>query len=129
MRFGRYMTQVRSAASFGFISRGEGLQTTRDFTIGLRLMAADPVNGFGRRPPLGRILVERGVLTEAQLNAALDEQRRTGERLGAVLLRRGYTSGPTIGLGLATQQGETLKTEYGFAVPARSTRSATEGEA
>jgi len=79
-------------------------------------MSADPVNGFAR-PALGTILVERGVLTEAQLNAALVEQERTGERLGTILVRFGYTAGPTIGVGLATQHGGMLKTEYGYAVP------------
>jgi len=79
-------------------------------------MSADPVSGFAR-PALGTILVERGVLTEAQLNAALVEQQRTGERLGTILVRFGYTAGPTIGVGLATQHGGMLKTEYGYAVP------------
>jgi hypothetical protein len=87
-------------------------------------MSADPVNGFAR-PALGTILVQRGVLTEAQLNAALVEQQRTGERLGTILVRFGYTAGPTIGVGLATQHGGMLKTEYGYAVPPEGAARAT----
>lgn len=36
--------------------------------------------------PLGEILVKRGVLTEQQLEMALEEQRRTGTRIGQVLI-------------------------------------------
>ena len=43
--------------------------------------------GPGRR--LGRVLVEAGAVGGAELDAALAEQRATGERLGAVLIRRG----------------------------------------
>ncbi|HEX6939834.1 MAG TPA: ATPase, T2SS/T4P/T4SS family [Longimicrobiales bacterium] len=42
-------------------------------------------------PPrvLGRLLVAAGAIAESQLDAALEEQRRTRERLGEVLVRRG----------------------------------------
>ena len=36
---------------------------------------------------IGPLLVQRGVLTSDQLEAAAAEQRRTGERLDRVLLR------------------------------------------
>ena len=42
--------------------------------------------------PLGQLLVERGLLTSDELEAALDEQERTGERLGEILLRNGLLS-------------------------------------
>src|ERR687891_1402839 len=42
-----------------------------------------------RRGPIGQILLGLGVIDEAELEAALAEQRRTGERLGVVLCRRG----------------------------------------
>ncbi len=45
-----------------------------------------------RRNParlLGHLLVEAGATDDAELSAALDEQRRTRERLGAILERRG----------------------------------------
>jgi hypothetical protein len=42
--------------------------------------------------PLGQLLVERGLLTSEELEAALDEQERTGGRLGEILLRNGLLS-------------------------------------
>ncbi len=41
---------------------------------------------------LGQILKEKGYLTEAQLNAALSEQARTNEFIGATLVRLGTIS-------------------------------------
>ena len=82
-------------------------------------MATDPHDyrhGLGGRVPLGSILVRRGVLSEQQLATALAEQQRSGEKLGEVLVRLGFAIGPTVGLGLATQHGRPLKTEYGYAV-------------
>src|SRR5512140_2223013 len=38
---------------------------------------------------LGRLLVKAGAATEAEVTAALDEQQRTRERLGEVLVRKG----------------------------------------
>jgi hypothetical protein len=68
-----------------------------------------------RPVPLGRLLVERGLLTEQELIQALLEQNRTGERIGKVLIRLGYVDEPTVAMALATQHGGPLKTEYGFA--------------
>ncbi|HTB33625.1 MAG TPA: chemotaxis protein CheW, partial [bacterium] len=39
---------------------------------------------------LGALLMERGLLTPAQLDAALDEQKRSGEKLGRILVSRGW---------------------------------------
>ena len=41
-------------------------------------------------PHIGQLFVEEGYLTSAQLEAALAEQRRSGERLGEILIERGY---------------------------------------
>jgi hypothetical protein len=82
-------------------------------------MAADPhgdMREHDGRAPLGSILVRRGVLTDEQLVVALAEQARSGEKLGEVIVRLGFTVGPTVGLGLAAQHGGPLKTEYGYAV-------------
>jgi type IV pilus assembly protein PilB len=38
---------------------------------------------------LGRVLVESGAVSDAQIQAALEEQRETRERLGGILVRRG----------------------------------------
>ena len=82
-------------------------------------MAAAPDNGMLRPPgppPLGAILVKRGLLTEEQLAAALAESHRTGEPTGEVIVRLGFASAATIAQALATQHGGPLKTEYGYAV-------------
>jgi type IV pilus assembly protein PilB len=39
--------------------------------------------------PLGQVLLALGAIAEEELNAALTEQRRNGERIGAILVRRG----------------------------------------
>lgn len=39
---------------------------------------------------LGALLLERGLLTHAQLEQALDEQKRTGEKLGRILTAHGW---------------------------------------
>ena len=52
-----------------------------------------PAGGrFGLRPEkrLGELLLERGLLTPEQLDAALDEQKRERRPLGQVLLGRGW---------------------------------------
>ncbi len=40
--------------------------------------------------PLGALLIDHGLITEQQLVQALDEQKRSGELLGVVLLRLGF---------------------------------------
>lgn len=42
------------------------------------------------RPMLGWVLVKRGLITPEQLDAALAEVKRTGMRLGEVLISRGW---------------------------------------
>jgi hypothetical protein len=42
--------------------------------------------------PLGQLLVQRGLLTAEELEAALDEQERTGGLLGEILMRNGLLS-------------------------------------
>jgi general secretion pathway protein E/type IV pilus assembly protein PilB len=42
------------------------------------------------RPPLGALLVRKGLLAKEQLDEALAERAQTGELLGQVLLRRGW---------------------------------------
>jgi hypothetical protein len=67
------------------------------------------------QPPLGRLLVERGLLSEEQLQFALSEHARTGLPLGQVLISLSYVTATTIAQALATQQGGLVHTEYGFA--------------
>ncbi|WP_019583799.1 GspE/PulE family protein [Thioalkalivibrio sp. ALE16] len=42
--------------------------------------------------PIGELLIERQLLTSGALDAALHEQRLTGERLGAILVRNGFVT-------------------------------------
>jgi hypothetical protein len=58
-----------------------------------------------RRRPLGALLVEAGVASEAGVREALDEGNRTGERLGEVVLRRGWVSERKLTKLLAEQWG------------------------
>ena len=63
---------------------------------------------------LGELLVERGLLTEEELELALAEQRRTGRRLGEIAVARGCISGPALAVVLADQLGVDIETERGF---------------
>jgi hypothetical protein len=75
-------------------------------------MSADPAH----RRQLGELLVEKGVVTDAQLQLALAEQEASGAPLGEILVRLGFTRGATIGNALAQQHGGPLRTEYGLAL-------------
>jgi type IV pilus assembly protein PilB len=76
-------------------------------TVVLEVAAAHgpptPVAGPLRRVRLGQILLEAGVINRAQLEVALAEQERTGERLGTVLRRMGLGSQEAIAEALAQQ--------------------------
>src|ERR1044072_1093719 len=64
--------------------------------------------GIGRvRKKIGECLVQAGLITETDLQAALGEHKRSGERLGAVLVR----------LNLATERqiAEAVSYQLGFA--------------
>jgi len=56
-----------------------------------------------QRLRLGDMLVAAGVITTAQLQAALDEQRRSGRKLGRVLIEDGISDEPAIARALAQQ--------------------------
>jgi hypothetical protein len=55
------------------------------------------------RVPLGQLLIQGGFLTQAQLDDALYEGSRTGERLGEVVVRRGLASEDDVARLLAQQ--------------------------
>jgi hypothetical protein len=63
--------------------------------------------------PLGVLLVEKGLLTGADLEQALAEQRRTGRVLGEILVGRGYVSGLALARALAEQHGVQLRPKGG----------------
>ncbi len=58
------------------------------------------------RPPLGRLLVERGVITSEQLDAALKIQREEGGMLGEILTSRGWVAPLSIAAAVAKQKAE-----------------------
>lgn len=70
--------------------------------------------------PLGQLLVERGLLTGAELEHALAKQQQTGKRLGATIVECGFVSGPELENALAAQYGIELMTEKGFGTGLRS---------
>jgi hypothetical protein len=57
------------------------------------------------RKRIGEHLLELGVLGEGEVRAALDEQHRTGGRLGDILLSLGLVDAPALSLALADQSG------------------------
>lgn len=65
---------------------------------------------------LGTLLIERGLLSAAQLQDALLEQQRSGIPLGQAVVRLGYVSPAAVAQALATQQGGLAKTEFGMAL-------------
>jgi hypothetical protein len=64
--------------------------------------------------PLGRLLVDKGLLSDEELDRALEEQEFTGKRLGEILVERGYLTTPTLSHALAEQYGVDLDFERGF---------------
>jgi hypothetical protein len=56
-----------------------------------------------RRRPIGQILVEKGEISEVDLEAALAEQERSGRRLGEILIQQGRTSWLAISRAIAEQ--------------------------
>jgi hypothetical protein len=58
---------------------------------------------------LGTLLADEGLLTEAELELALDEQRRTGRLLGQIVIDRGYVSAFSLARVLSAQHGVELQ--------------------
>ena len=52
---------------------------------------------------LGEILVRQNFMTQAQLDQALEEQRKTGRRLGRVIAEKGYANERQIAEAVASQ--------------------------
>jgi hypothetical protein len=69
---------------------------------------AEPRGGW---KPLGRLLIERGLLTEVQLKQALAEQQRSGRRLGDILISREWVSAEAVAATVAAQHGLALADE------------------
>jgi len=54
---------------------------------------------------LGTLLADEGLLTETELELALDEQQRTGRLLGQIVVDRGYVSAFSLARVLSAQHG------------------------
>jgi hypothetical protein len=70
--------------------------------------------------PLGRLLVEKGLLSDEELELALAKQQLTGKRLGETIVECGFVSRPELSDALAAQYGIELKTETGFGTGLRA---------
>lgn len=55
-----------------------------------------PGGAPGKRPGLGEMLVEEQLITEDQLVSALEEQRRSGDDLGEILIKHGLVTAQEI---------------------------------
>jgi len=64
--------------------------------------------------PLGALLVEKGLLTDSELESALAEQRRTGRLMGEILVQSGKLSVFSLARALTEQHGVELQTPDGF---------------
>jgi hypothetical protein len=58
---------------------------------------------------LGALLVDEQLLTDTELELALDEQRRTGRLLGQIVVDRGYLSAFSLARVLSAQHGVDLR--------------------
>ncbi len=58
--------------------------------------------------PLGERLIERGLINRVQLDVALKEQRRTGEKIGRILIGLGFVSEADIAALLFEESGTTM---------------------
>jgi hypothetical protein len=88
--------------------------TAEDAATPPALSLAEPPE-FGAPPPeapiwrpLGKLLVEQGFLTEAQLEQTLAEQQETHGRLGEILVSRGLLSAADLARALSDQHGVDL---------------------
>jgi type IV pilus assembly protein PilB len=92
------------------VRNGVGFEASRTLTVEVVREVERPpepprLASAGRRIRLGQILVEAGVITQEELRRALDEQRRTGHRIGVVIRGMGLGSQEAIAEALAQQLG------------------------
>jgi type IV pilus assembly protein PilB len=67
-----------------------------------------PPRQAGKRKLLGERLIESGLITPDQLDLALREQKRTGERIGEILINLGFVTQELISSALASEAGVTF---------------------
>jgi hypothetical protein len=96
---------VSMSQSRGILSLTKGTQKAliQFCTDGIRL-----VSGAGRAIPLGRILTRSGKITPEQLDELLSAQKRTGQRLGDLILEEGLVSEADMNQALREQVAEEI---------------------
>ena len=96
---------VSMSQSRGILSLTNGNQKAliQFCTQGIRL-----VSGAGRALPLGRILVRSGKISDEQLNELLAAQRRSGMRLGDLILEEGLVAQSDMDQALREQVAEEI---------------------
>ena len=96
------LQMVSMSQSRGILSLTHGTQKAliQFCTEGIRL-----VSGAGRAMPLGRILVRSGKITTEQLDEVLADQRRSGQRLGDLILEEGLVTKADMDSALRELQG------------------------
>src|SRR5437667_4877314 len=99
------------------------LAVGRAFALDLSGVRVDiPVVEAARIPwrPLGRVLVEQGLLSEDELERALEEQASTGRRLGETLVELGFVSHAALSRALTERSGLEPTSETGFGTGLRA---------
>jgi hypothetical protein len=115
-RTGRLLGQI--LVDFGYLS-GFSLARALAAQHGLELRATKETPAGSAKEstvrwrPLGKLLVENAIVTRADLEVAIREQRRSGGRLGEILVQRGCLSGPELARALAAQHGVDLGEQTG----------------
>ena len=70
--------------------------------------------------PIGTLLVEKGLLTQRELDDALAEQKRSGRLVGQILVHSGALSAFALAQALTEQHGVELQTEADLGANART---------
>jgi hypothetical protein len=93
----RWLAQKRAS---GTLSLSRGMAAWR---FHLRAGRVELASSAARESMLGRLLVDRGLIDEAQLAAALAQGRRSRSRLGKTLARSGLVSAEALATVLAAK--------------------------
>ena len=93
-----------------------------------KIEGAVPPMPAGAKRPIGEIFVERGLVTDNQLDEALEQQRETGGRLGEILVASGKLSRLELASALADQWASFQKLRPPTEVPAAPAVSPPNGD-
>jgi uncharacterized protein (UPF0261 family) len=88
---------AKAVAGMVLYSEGEGTRANPETDV----PPVDPLRGR----PIGRVLTKMGRATRQRVVEALTEQKKSGLRLGEILMRMGYVSPADVEGALAAQQG------------------------